>query len=138
MTHFDDEERDDIGFTTSFGRFMRRTSMDELPQFLNVLIGDMSVVGPRPHIPHMYAAGRRYDKLSPNYHLRHSVKPGITGLAQVNGFRGDVSEDNEKTCYAAQMRIHLDQHYIQRATLLLDVEIIFLTFFKEFIFGSGR
>lgn len=107
---------------TKVGRFLRKTSIDELPQFFNVLIGDMSVVGPRPHMvshTHMYA--ERIDK----FMVRHFVKPGITGLAQVSGYRGEV-ETNEDIVN----RVRLDIFYIENWSLLLDIKIVFQTAFN--------
>jgi putative colanic acid biosynthesis UDP-glucose lipid carrier transferase len=107
---------------TSLGRFLRRTSLDELPQFINVLMGDMSVVGPRPHaLQHndMYK-----DKLE-MYMLRHRVKPGITGWAQIHGYRGETD-----TVDKMAKRVEFDLHYIQNWSLWMDVKIIVWTFFK--------
>ena len=103
---------------TKIGRFMRRTSMDELPQFFNVLFGDMSVVGPRPHmISYTKDYGKRIDKY--NFVFRHSVKPGITGMAQVKGYRGEVEHDEDIV-----NRIKYDIFYIENWSLLLDSKII--------------
>ena len=102
-----------------FGRFMRRTNIDELPQFWNTLIGNMSVVGPRPH---MLAHTEQYDKLIDNYMMRHFVKPGITGWAQVTGFRGETSE-----LWQMEGRVERDIWYIQNWSLWLDLRIIWLT-----------
>lgn len=107
---------------TKIGRFIRRTSLDELPQFINVLRGDMSVVGPRPHaLQHneMYK-----DKLE-MYMLRHRVKPGITGWAQIHGYRGETD-----TVDKMAKRVEFDLHYIQNWTLWMDVKIIAWTAFK--------
>lgn len=110
---------------TSFGRFLRRTSLDELPQFFNVLQGKMSIVGPRPHaIEH-----NEYYKDSINaYMQRHQVKPGITGWAQVNGWRGETN-----TIDKMQKRVEYDLYYIENWSLGFDLKIIFLTFFQGFI-----
>jgi putative colanic acid biosynthesis UDP-glucose lipid carrier transferase len=107
---------------TPIGRFIRRTSLDELPQFLNVLKGDMSVVGPRPHaLPHndLYK-----DKLI-MYMQRHRVKPGITGWAQINGFRGET-DTREKMA----RRVAYDLHYIKHWSFWMDLKIILWTAFK--------
>lgn len=110
---------------TPVGRFIRRTSLDELPQFFNVLQGDMSVVGPRPHAK---AHNEEYRKLISGYMLRHKVKPGITGWAQVNGFRGETD-----TLDKMERRINYDLEYIRRWSFWLDIKIIFLTIFKGFV-----
>jgi putative colanic acid biosynthesis UDP-glucose lipid carrier transferase len=104
---------------TRIGAFLRRTSLDELPQFLNVLQGRMSLVGPRPHA---VAHNELYRKLIKGYMLRHKVKPGITGWAQVNGLRGET-EDLEKM----QARIEFDLHYLQNWSIWLDLWIIVRT-----------
>lgn len=107
---------------TGMGRLMRKTSIDELPQFFNVILGDMSVVGPRPHMvshTHMYA--ERIDK----FMVRHFIKPGITGLAQVSGFRGEVETDTDII-----NRVKYDIFYLENWSLLLDVKIIFLTIYN--------
>lgn len=109
---------------TPLGAFMRKTSVDELPQFINVLQGTMSVVGPRPHA---VAHNEEYRKLIPYYMLRHKVKPGITGWAQVNGYRGETD-----TLDKMEGRIEYDLDYIRRWSLWMDVKIVFLTFFKGF------
>ena len=102
-----------------FGDFMRKTNIDELPQFWNVLIGDMSIVGPRPH---MLAHTEQYDKLIDKYMVRHFVKPGITGWAQVTGFRGETRE-----LWQMEGRVERDIWYIQHWSLWLDLRIIWLT-----------
>ncbi|MBW1293918.1 exopolysaccharide biosynthesis polyprenyl glycosylphosphotransferase [Aquimarina litoralis] len=103
---------------TKIGRFIRRTSIDELPQFFNVLFGDMSVVGPRPHmISYTKDYGKRIDKY--NFVFRHSVKPGITGMAQVKGYRGEVESDEDIV-----NRIKYDIFYIENWSLLLDSKIV--------------
>ena len=102
-----------------FGDFMRRTNIDELPQFINVLMGDMSVVGPRPH---MLKHTAEYSRLINRFMVRHFAKPGITGLAQVTGFRGE-------TRYIDQMegRVKKDIEYIENWTFFLDIKIILKT-----------
>jgi putative colanic acid biosysnthesis UDP-glucose lipid carrier transferase len=107
---------------TRMGKFLRKTSIDELPQFINVLKGDMSVVGPRPHMvshTHMYA--ERIDK----FMVRHFIKPGITGLAQVSGYRGEVETDDDII-----NRVRLDIFYLENWSLLLDLKIVFQTAFN--------
>lgn len=105
---------------TPFGRFLRRTSLDELPQFINVLKGDMSVVGPRPERPVFI---NDFKQQVPRYMLRHMAKAGITGWAQVNGWRGDTS---------IEKRIEYDLYYIQNWSLRLDFKIMFLTLWRGF------
>ena len=102
-----------------FGDFMRKTNIDELPQFWNVLIGDMSIVGPRPH---MLAHTEQYDKLINKYMVRHFVKPGITGWAQVTGFRGETRE-----LWQMEGRVERDIWYMQHWSFWLDLRIIWLT-----------
>jgi putative colanic acid biosynthesis UDP-glucose lipid carrier transferase len=109
---------------TRFGAFLRRTSLDELPQFVNVLLGDMSVVGPRPHA---VAHNAHYRTKILEYMLRHKVRPGITGWAQVNGFRGETDTVDKMV-----ERVAHDLEYIRRWSLLFDVRIVFLT-----VFGRG-
>jgi putative colanic acid biosysnthesis UDP-glucose lipid carrier transferase len=107
---------------TRVGKFLRITSLDELPQLLNVLAGDMSLVGPRPHA---VAHDEYYSARIANYRLRHMVKPGITGWAQVNGARGGTP----RLC-DMQARIDLDVHYIERESLWLDLQILARTPFE--------
>ncbi len=107
---------------TRLGAFLRRTSLDELPQFINVLQGRMSIVGPRPH---PVAMNEKYRKVVPGYILRHKVKPGITGLAQVQGWRGQTD-----TMEKIQKRVDHDLEYLRNWSLLLDLRIIFLTVFR--------
>jgi putative colanic acid biosynthesis UDP-glucose lipid carrier transferase len=106
---------------TKFGAFLRRTSLDELPQFINVLQGRMSIVGPRPHA---IAHNELYRKLIRGYMIRHKVKPGITGLAQVNGLRGETD-----TVEKMKMRVDYDLEYLRNWSLLLDLQIIVKTAF---------
>ncbi len=117
---------------TTVGRFIRKTSIDELPQLFNVLRGDMSLVGPRPHVPGMLAGGTSYEKLVPYYNLRSQMRPGITGWAQANGLRGSVDRADR-----ARGRVDHDIAYIQNFSLLLDLRIIVQTVAREFITGSG-
>ena len=104
---------------TKIGTFMRKTNLDELPQFFNVLWGNMSVVGPRPH---MLAHTEEYRKRIDNYLVRHYAKPGITGWAQVNGYRGET-----KTLDEMEGRVKHDIYYIENWSFLLDLKIIWLT-----------
>jgi putative colanic acid biosynthesis UDP-glucose lipid carrier transferase len=104
---------------TKVGRFIRRTSIDELPQFYNVFFGTMSVVGPRPHmVRHTFEYANKVDK----YMLRHFVKPGITGLAQVRGYRGEIETDAD-----IMNRIKFDIFYIENWSLFLDFKIMVQT-----------
>ena len=109
---------------TGIGSFIRKTSIDELPQFLNVIKGDMSVVGPRPHIPSLSS---EYQKDVDDYFKRHAVKPGITGLAQVSGYRGEIKKRSD-----IKNRVRLDIFYIENWSFLLDVKIILMTVFNVF------
>jgi len=106
---------------TGIGKFIRKTSIDELPQLVNVLKGDMSLVGPRPERPKFV---EKFKEEIPRYMIKHQVRPGITGWAQVNGYRGDTS---------IRKRIEYDVHYIENWTFGFDVKILFLTIFKGFI-----
>lgn len=108
-----------------FGRFLRRSSLDEVPQFINVLLGDMSVSGPRPHL---LEHDEQFAKVVSSYYTRHFVKPGITGLAQSKGFRGEISEVS-----LLHKRIGYDMFYIRRWTLLLDLQILFATVRQIFL-----
>ena len=110
---------------TPFGAFIRKTSLDELPQFFNVLTGRMSIVGPRPHA---VAHNEEYREKIQGYMLRHKVKPGITGLAQISGFRGETD-----TLDKMEGRVLHDLRYIQTWSIRLDLKIIFLTVFKGFM-----
>jgi len=110
---------------TSFGNFLRKTSLDELPQFINVLQGRMSIIGPRPHA---VAHNELYRGQINGYMLRHKVKPGITGLAQISGYRGETD-----TIDKMEGRIRYDLEYIRNWSLALDCKIFFLTIFKGFV-----
>lgn len=118
---------------TRLGAFLRKTSMDELPQLLNVLIGDMSLVGPRPHVAGMLAAGKPYEEVVSYYHWRRCMRPGLTGWAQANGLRGPTTDARR-----AIARIEHDVAYIQNYSLLLDIQIILATIKREFLSGSGN
>jgi lipopolysaccharide/colanic/teichoic acid biosynthesis glycosyltransferase len=111
---------------------LRKTSLDELPQLINVLVGDMSLVGPRPHVPGMLAGGLLYEKLTPYYFQRHNMRPGITGLAQVSGYRGETA-----VALSAIERLDHDLRYIEKWSLRLDLFIIIRTVMRELISGSG-
>lgn len=112
---------------TRLGRFLRGHSLDELPQFLNVLRGDMSIVGPRPHALASKAGGEFYEDAAKRYDSRHRMKPGITGLAQIRGWRGPTD-----TARQLQKRVEHDIHYIETWSLWLDLKIILQTAFKGF------
>ncbi|MHA1544863.1 MAG: sugar transferase, partial [Alphaproteobacteria bacterium] len=114
------------------GHFLRRASLDELPQLYNVLCGEMSLVGPRPHEVDMRVEGELYGKMVANYHIRHAVRPGITGLAQISGCRGEVASFAQ-----AKNRVDLDLDYIARRSLRLDVAILAMTVRHEFLLGNG-
>ena len=132
----DERPADDNDYRiTKAGRFLRRTNIDELPQFLNVLAGQMSVVGPRPH---MVADCNRFSFVIPSYQFRSLLKPGITGYAQINGYHGPTS-DYESII----IRYYWDAQYVRRANTLLDLKIVgttilqFLRNIKDaFLFGS--
>ncbi len=111
---------------TWFGKLIRQLSLDELPQFFNVLKGDMSICGPRPH---MLAHTDEYKKVIEKYMVRHFAKPGITGLAQINGYRGEVKNKED-----IEGRVRNDVYYIENWSLLLDLKIVLVTLFK---FNSG-
>lgn len=110
---------------TKVGAFLRKTSLDEFPQFFNVLLGNMSVVGPRPH---MLSHTEQYSELINNFLVRHYAKPGITGWAQVNGFRGETKELSDM-----EGRVEYDIWYIENWSLLLDIKIIWKTLVKVFV-----
>ena len=106
---------------TKIGRFLRHTSLDELPQLFNILAGEMSLVGPRPERPQFV---EKFKEEIPRYMIKHQVRPGLTGWAQINGYRGDTS---------IRKRIEHDLFYIENWTMSLDFKIMFLTIFKGFI-----
>jgi exopolysaccharide biosynthesis polyprenyl glycosylphosphotransferase len=122
------EEEEQKGWTikndpriTKCGGFLRKTSLDEMPQFFNVLLGDMSLVGPRPERPFFV---EKFKEEIPRYMIKHQVRPGMTGWAQVNGFRGDTS---------IRKRIDCDLYYIENWTMGFDIKIMFMTIFKGFV-----
>jgi Undecaprenyl-phosphate glucose phosphotransferase len=107
---------------TKVGRFIRKTSIDELPQFFNVLSGRLSLVGPRPHAVSAQTRDRLYTEVVEGYFARHKVKPGVTGWAQINGWRGEIDSDEK-----IKMRTEFDLHYIENWSLWFDLKILFLT-----------
>lgn len=109
---------------TAFGRVLRKTSLDELPQFINVLKGEMSIVGPRPH---MVKHTEEYQTLVGNFMQRHAIRPGITGLAQIKGYRGEIDDH-----YLLANRIRLDRFYVNNWTLRFDIKIILKTVLTVF------
>ena len=115
---------------TRIGRFLRRSNLDELPQFFNVFRGEMSVVGPRPH---MLKHTEQYSALIDDYLVRHYVKPGITGWAQINGFRGETNE-----LWKMEKRVELDKEYIQNWSLDWDIVIVWKTIFDLKAFLNAR
>jgi putative colanic acid biosynthesis UDP-glucose lipid carrier transferase len=115
--------RDDTRITR-LGRLLRRTSLDEMPQFFNVLLGHMSIVGPRPH---MLKHTEEYSRVIDTFMIRHLIKPGITGLSQIRGFRGETSES-----YMMRSRVKVDIFYLEKWTFFLDLKIIVLTVFYLF------
>ncbi|HWT58496.1 MAG TPA: sugar transferase [Rhizobium sp.] len=117
---------------TGIGALLRRTNIDELPQLFNVLMGDMSLVGPRCHAINMRAAGRLYEELVPHYHQRHIMRPGITGLAQTRGWRGPTARPLQ-----ARARIACDIYYVKNFSLLLDFKILLKTLVIELRGGTG-
>lgn len=118
---------------TPLGRLLRRTNIDELPQLINVLQGDMSLVGPRPHVPGMRAGGMMYETLVPSYFERHRVRPGLTGLAQINELRGSTADAK-----FAKARIAYDLAYVEHWSILLDLRILWTTFKTELLRGTGN
>jgi exopolysaccharide biosynthesis polyprenyl glycosylphosphotransferase len=114
---------------TKIGHFIRRTNIDELPQLFNVFVGQMSVVGPRPH---MLAHTEQYSNLIEYYLTRHYVKPGITGWAQINGLRGETNE-----LWKMEKRVEFDKEYIENWTFLWDIKIIWMTIFGKKAFKNA-
>lgn len=117
---------------TPIGKLLRATSLDELPQLWNILVGDMAVIGPRPMVRGQLAAGRDYHELVPYYDYRTLVRPGLSGWAQANGLRGSTQDPA-----AARERIDHDCAYVQNFSLGLDLKIIVITIAREFLTGSG-
>ncbi|WP_176082568.1 sugar transferase [Martelella sp. HB161492] len=117
---------------TKIGAFMRRTNIDELPQLINVVKGDMSLIGPRCHAVGMLAGGMLYEELVPEYHMRHLMKPGLSGLAQIRGWRGPTTRRGE-----ARARVMCDLYYVANFNLLLDVKIFIATIRSEVGRGTG-
>ena len=117
---------------TRLGNILRRTNIDELPQLINVLKGDMSLVGPRCHPIGMLAGGIPYEALVPGYHRRHAMPPGITGLAQMRGLRGPTV-----SVAKARQRIAADIYYVENFSLWLDIKILFGTVRNELVGSSG-
>ncbi|MBO3761983.1 sugar transferase [Ciceribacter sp. L1K23] len=117
---------------TRMGAILRKTNIDELPQLFNVLMGDMSLVGPRCHAIGMLAAGMPYESLVPEYHRRHAMRPGITGLAQMRGLRGPTDRPAK-----ARARIACDLYYIENFSIWLDIKILVGTVMSEIRGGSG-
>ena len=110
---------------TRVGRFIRKTSLDELPQLFNVIKGELSLVGPRPHAVHAKAKSQLYDQVVDGYFARHRVKPGITGWAQINGWRGETDTEEK-----IQRRVEHDLYYIENWSVLFDLYIVFVTPFR--------
>jgi lipopolysaccharide/colanic/teichoic acid biosynthesis glycosyltransferase len=107
---------------TRVGRFIRKTSIDELPQFFNALNGSLSLVGPRPHAVAGQTRSRLFHEVVDGYFARHKVKPGVTGWAQINGWRGEIDSDEK-----IRMRTEYDLQYIENWSLWLDLKILFMT-----------
>lgn len=114
---------------TPLGWFLRKSNMDEFPQFFNVLKGDMSIIGPRPH---MYTDCKKFAELLPGYKFRNMVKPGLTGLAQVKGYHGPAA-----TRHMIFMRYHWDSYYIHHMGWMMDTKIMLYTILQRFI-AIGR
>ena len=109
---------------TKIGKILRKTSLDEFPQFINVLKGEMSLVGPRPH---MVKHTDDYSQIVDQYMIRHFLKPGITGWAQINGLRGEITEPKQ-----IKLRVKSDLWYLENWNIWLDIKILFLTIYTIF------
>ena len=114
---------------TKVGSFLRKTSLDEFPQFFNVLFGQMSIVGPRPH---MLRHTEQYSELIDYYKVRHYIKPGITGWAQVNGYRGETDE-----LWKMEKRVEYDMYYLSNWTFWMDLKIVLMTVFSKKAFTNA-
>ena len=114
---------------TKIGKFLRKSSLDEMPQFFNVFLGDMSVCGPRPH---MVSMTNQYERVVTKFRLRHYIKPGITGMAQTHGCRGEI--ENRRDIIN---RVKYDIFYLENWTLLLDLKIVYLTV-KNAVLGDKK
>lgn len=112
---------------TTVGKFLRLTHLDETPQFFNVLLGDMSIVGPRPH---MLYHTRYYSQIIPYYNLRHEAVPGMTGMAQIKGYIGEINAERE-----LRKRVQWDVYYLKNRSVWLDITIVFTTFGQ--VIGKG-
>jgi len=117
---------------TAVGRFIRATSIDELPQLWNILKGDMSIIGPRPMVRGQLAGSTPYREVVPYYDYRHLVRPGLSGWAQANGLRGPTTDVE-----SALQRVDHDCAYVQNVSLMLDIKIILQTIRREFLTGTG-
>lgn len=114
---------------TTVGKILRATHLDETPQFFNVLLGDMTIVGPRPH---MLYHTRYYAQLIPYYNLRHEATPGMTGMAQIKGYIGEINQERE-----LRKRIQWDIYYLKNRSIWLDINIVFTTFAQVIAKGVG-
>lgn len=126
------QTRHDDPRITRVGAILRKRNLDELPQLVNVLLGDMSLVGPRCHVPGMLAGGVPYERLVKDYQIRHAVRPGITGLAQLRGYRGPTDDED-----LARARFQSDVEYIETFRFWSDVRILLATLIKELRGGTG-